>query len=89
MIFSMKIKIKVFCKLALSFVLVIAKYAQSTQNSKFVISLFFIFVSFCNISKRKGGMKLIFCMQISIKLSQKVDPINRDGHGQAYPNYPK
>ena len=29
----------------------IARYAKSTQNSKFVI-------------KKKGGMKLIFCIQI-------------------------
>ena len=35
----MKINIKVFYKLITSFLLVIAKHAQSTQNSKFVISL--------------------------------------------------
>ena len=40
MIFCMKIsRIKVFYKLAISFLLVIARYTQSTQNSKGVISV--------------------------------------------------
>ena len=37
---------------------VIIRHAQSTQNNK---SLQY----FCNISRKKGSMKLIFCMQIS------------------------
>ena len=36
----------------------IIRHAQSTQNNK---SLQY----FCNISKEKGGIKLIFCMQIN------------------------
>ena len=39
MIFCLKINIKIFYKLAESFLLVMARYAQSTQNSNFVISL--------------------------------------------------
>ena len=39
MIFCMKINIKVFYKLVVLFLLVTAEHAQSTQNSKFVISL--------------------------------------------------
>ena len=38
MIFCMKINIKVFYKLEVSFLLFIARHAQSTQKSKFVIS---------------------------------------------------
>ena len=39
MIFCMKINIKGFYKLTVSFLLILASYAQSTQNNKFVISL--------------------------------------------------
>ena len=39
MIFCMKINMKTFYKLTVSLLLAIARYAQSTQNSKFVISL--------------------------------------------------
>ena len=39
MIFCMKISIKVFYKIVVSFLLIIARHAQSTQNSKFVISV--------------------------------------------------
>ena len=48
MIFCMKINIKGFYKLVF---LVIARHTQSTQNSKFVISLQYL---------KKGGMKSIF-----------------------------
>ena len=34
-------KIKVFCKLVVSFLLVIPRHAERTHNSKFVISLLF------------------------------------------------
>ena len=66
MIFCMKI-IKVFYKLVVSFLLVIASQAQSIQDSKFVISLQYL--------KKKELMKLIFCMQINIKLSYKLIPL--------------
>ena len=39
MIFCMKINIKVFYKLVVLFLLIIARHAQITQNGKFVISL--------------------------------------------------
>ena len=39
MIFWMKISIKVFYKLVVCFLLIIARHAQNTQNSKFVRSL--------------------------------------------------
>ena len=39
MVFCMKININVFYKLVVSFILVIARHAQSTQSRKFVISL--------------------------------------------------
>ena len=54
MIFCMKINIKVFYKMVVSFLLIIARHAQSTQNSKFVISVEYL--------TKKGGMKLIVCM---------------------------
>ena len=38
----MKINMKVFYKQVVSFLLVIVRYAQSTQNSKFVISLLYL-----------------------------------------------
>ena len=39
MIFSVKISSKVFYKLVVSCLMVIAKHARNTQNSKFMISL--------------------------------------------------
>ena len=39
MISCMKINIKVFYSQTVSFLLAIARYAQSSQNSKFLISL--------------------------------------------------
>ena len=54
----MKIRIKVSLKQVPSFLITIIRHAQSTQNSK---SLQY----FCNISRKMGGMKLIFCMQRS------------------------
>ena len=48
----MKINIKVSHKLAVSFLLVIARHAQSTQNSNFVISLQYL--------KKEGRDELYF-----------------------------
>ena len=48
----MKINIKVFYKLVVSLLLVIARHAQSTQNSKFVISLQYL--------KKEGGDEVDF-----------------------------
>ena len=58
----MKISLKVFYKLIVSFLLVVARHVQSTQNSNFVISLRYL--------KKKGGMKLVFS-----KLSYKLVPL--------------
>ena len=41
----------------------VARHAQITQNNKFVI---------CSILRKKWVMKLIFCMQISMKVSYKL-----------------
>ena len=39
----------------------------------------------CNISKEKGGMKVIFCMLIKCQIILQVDTINLGAHGQAMP----
>ena len=51
--------------MTISFLLDIARYAQSILNSKFVISL-------QNILKKDGRMKLIFCIQININFSYRL-----------------
>ena len=51
--FCMKIN-KVFYLLVVLFLLVIARHAQSTKNSKFVMSIQYL--------KKKGSMKLIYCI---------------------------
>ena len=45
MIFCMKINIKIFYKLVVSFLLVMVRHAQSTQNMKFEISLQYLFAT--------------------------------------------
>ena len=67
MIFCMKININVFYKLALSFLQVIIRLAESCENSKCVIYLHY--------HKKKGEMNLIFWMQID-KLSCKLIPLS-------------
>ena len=51
---------KVFCNLVVLFFLVITRHAQIIENSKFVMSLQYL--------KKEEGMKLMFIMQINIKL---------------------
>ena len=53
--------IKVSYKMILSLLMGMIKYSQSTQSNKFAISLQYL--------KKKLGTELIFCMQISIKVS--------------------
>ena len=53
--------IKVSYKVILSLLMGMIKYSQSTQSNKFAISLQYL--------KKKLGTELIFCMQISIKVS--------------------
>ena len=52
--FCMKINNKVFYLLVVLFLLVIARHAQSTKNSKFVMSIQYL--------KKKGSMKLTYCI---------------------------
>ena len=67
MIFNMRINIKVFYKLTGSFLLVVARYAQSTQNSKFVIPLQYL---------KKEGRDV--CMYIPVlSLSVFVRPFTK------------
>ena len=54
----MKIRIKVSLKQIPSFLIAIIRHSQSAQNSK-------LLQYFWNISRKKGGMKFIFCMQIN------------------------
>ena len=68
MIFCMKININVFYELALSFLQVIIRLAESCENSKCVIYLHYL--------QKKGEMKLIFWMQIDNKLSCKLIPLS-------------
>ena len=55
---KMRFKVSLKQKQIQSFLVAIIKHAQSTQSNK---SLQY----FCNISRKKEGMKLIFCMQIN------------------------
>ena len=63
--FGMKINIKVFFKLILSFLVCATRHTQSTQNKFAVLS---------NISRKAWEMKLIFCLQINASFLQ-VDTI--------------
>ena len=64
LIFCMHISMKVSYRLILWFLIGMVKYSQSSENSKFAM--------FLNISKKKLEMKLIFRMQINIKISCKL-----------------
>ena len=57
-----------------------ARHAQIAQNNKFAISLQYLI--------KNGVMKLIFCLQISIKVSYKLTLIFY-GNGQVFPKFPK
>ena len=81
MIFCMKINMKTFYKLTVSLLLAIARYAQSTQNSKFVISLQYL--------KKEERDEVDFLHADRRQTFMQVDPINLAGHGQACPSYPK
>ena len=77
----MKINIKVFYKLVVSFVLVIASHAQSTQDNKFVRSLQYL--------KKHGRDEVDFLLADNHQTIIQVDTINLDGQGHTCPNYPK
>ena len=75
MIFRMKIK------LVVSFLLVITRHAQSTQNNKFVISLHYL--------KKEGRDEVDFYHADKHQTNLQVDVINFGGHDKACPYYPK
>ena len=75
MIFCMKINIEVFYKLNVSFLLVIARYAQTTQNSKFVISLKYL------KKERRDEVDSLHADKHQTFL--QVDPSNLGGHGNS------
>ena len=62
---KMRFKVSLKQKQIQSFLVAIIKHAQSTQSNK---SLQY----FCNISRKKEGMKLIFCMQINKPFSKLI-----------------
>ena len=75
MIFCMKINIKVFYKLVLSVLLVIARHAQVTQNHKFVISLQYL--------RKEGRGEVDFLYADKHQTILRVYTNNHGGHGQA------
>ena len=77
-IFCMKIDIKVFYRLMLSFWVCATRYAQSTQKK---------FAYFSNISRKGWEMKFIFCLQIKTSFLQ-ID-ITLGVFSQACSKYPK
>ena len=78
-IFCMKIYIKVFYRLMLSFWVCATRHTQSTQKK---------FAYFSNISRKGWEMKLIFCLQIKTSFLQ-IDNITLGVFSQACPKYPK
>ena len=76
MIFCMKLNIKVFYKLVVSFLQVIARYAQDTQNGRFVIFLQYI--------KKEGKDETNFFHADKHQTLLQVHTINFGGCGQAY-----
>ena len=77
----MKISIKIFYKLVVSFLLFIARHAHNTQNRKFVISFQYL--------KKEGKDELNFLHVDRYQIVLQVGTTNLGGHGQACPNYPK
>ena len=73
---SLPYHIKVFYKLVVLLLLVIARHAQSTQNCKFVISLQYL--------KKEGRDEVVHEDKHQIMLQ-----VDTGGHGQVCPNYTK
>ena len=80
MIFCMKMNINVFYKIVVSFLLVIARYSQSTQNSKFIISLQYF---------KKQGRDEVDFLHLDKQTILQVYTNNLGGYGQACQSYPK
>ena len=68
MIFCLKRNIKVFYQLTVSFLLVLARYVQSTQNNKFVISLQYL--------RKEGKAEVDFLQADKRQTFLQVDPIS-------------
>ena len=68
MIFCLKRNIKVFYQLTVSFLLVLARCAQSTQNNKFVISLQYL--------RKEGKAEVDFLQADKRQTFLQVDPIS-------------
>ena len=77
----MILDIKVFYKLVILFLLVIARHAQSTRNSKFVISLQYL--------EKEGRYEVDFLHADKHQTILQVNTINLGGRCQACSNYPK
>ena len=80
-IFGMKINIKVFYKLIPSFLVVVARHDQSTQNNKFAISLQYLKKELRNEDNCLHEDKHQSFLQ--------VDTIIFGACGQTCPKYPK
>ena len=65
MIFCMKINIKIFYELVVSFLLVMVRHAQSTQNMKFEISLQYLFATSQKI--RRDEVDFLQTIKLPIK----------------------
>ena len=65
MIFCMKINIKIFYKLVVSFLLVMVRHAQSTQNMKLEISLQYLFATSQKI--RRDEVDFLQTIKLPIK----------------------
>ena len=70
MIFCMKINIKIFYKLVVSFLLVMVRHAQSTQNMKFEISLQYLFAT----SKKIRRDEVDFLQTIKLPIKHQTIP---------------
>ena len=81
MIFSLQINTKVFYKVIVSYLLCIARHAQSTQNNKFTISLQYL------MDNVKGEVDFLPADKHQRVLQS--DTIILVGCGQACPNYQK
>lgn len=79
MIFCMKIK-KVICKMIPASLVVIARYALSSQYSKFAISLEYV--------KKQGRDGVDILHLVKYQSFLKVDAMQFGWHGQSYPKYP-
>ena len=79
-IVSMQINIEIFYKLTISFWVCVIRLAQSIQNKNFAY--------LCNISRKAWEIKLIFCLQITAKVFNKLI-VHFGLHKQACLKYPE